>query len=393
MSVVKLLLIVAVALASPSLFVVAASASASPSPATSGLTWVVATDWDDTVKAGGNDRFFGIRGVGRRIKGTYPGVTTLLAELDECGSTDLISSLSKSQQNKQSFQVWSANPFSNKKPSSCVPPLHRKPVTRRGSLVAGCQWVAANSVPRRFGAVRQWALERGATALGDVKLGAFRRAAKSAPPGAEIIFVGDSAQGDAYAARKMIEDAKDGERAWVFLHDLTREVTPCQEPLFEDERIAIRNPFRGKQHSDAWKSPRLHYYKTTPEAAFLLAQNGFLTRDSLRRIVDATCRETIDCPFQVDEATIARLRAQDRECCAYSELIRRDVAKCEQLLGCDRFWREASRKGVVRCTEELAKPCRVPSMVCRSEEAARRAEKAAAFREAAEAEWRRELRK
>ena len=60
MSVVKLLLIVAVALASPSLFVVAASASASPSPATSGLTWVVATDWDDTVKAGGNDRFFGI---------------------------------------------------------------------------------------------------------------------------------------------------------------------------------------------------------------------------------------------------------------------------------------------------------------------------------------------
>ena len=47
----------------------------------------------------------------------------------------------------------------------------------------------------------------------------------------------------------------------------------------------------------------------------------------------------------------------------------------------------------VRCTEELAKPCRVPSMVCRSEEAARRAEKAAAFREAAEAEWRRELRK
>ena len=95
--------------------------------------WVVACDWDDTIKAGGNGRLFGIRGVGKRVRGTYPGMTTLLANLDECGSVDV-------QIDEQSFQIWSANPFSSKKQSSCVPHLHRRPMTRRGSLLAGLAW-------------------------------------------------------------------------------------------------------------------------------------------------------------------------------------------------------------------------------------------------------------
>ena len=52
-------------------------ATAASSPC---LPWLVATDWDDTVKAGGHS-LFGIKGVGRRVKGTYPGITTLMAEL------------------------------------------------------------------------------------------------------------------------------------------------------------------------------------------------------------------------------------------------------------------------------------------------------------------------
>ena len=104
------------------------------------FTWIIGSDWDDTIKAGGNGRFFGIRGVGRRVKGTYPGVTTLMAELDECGTT-------KVQVDQRSFQIWSANPFSSKIPTSCEPPLHRRPITRRGSVLAGLGWVAANQVP------------------------------------------------------------------------------------------------------------------------------------------------------------------------------------------------------------------------------------------------------
>ena len=71
----------------------AALGSASPA-----LTWVVGTDWDDTIKAGGHGSLFGIRGVGRRLRGTYPGITTLLAELDECGTADV-------QVAKKSFQA------------------------------------------------------------------------------------------------------------------------------------------------------------------------------------------------------------------------------------------------------------------------------------------------
>lgn len=258
------------------------------------LTWLVATDWDDTVKAGGHS-FYGVRGVGQRIKGTYPGVTTLLVELDECGGTSSL------PMHKASFQVWSANPFSNKKPTSCIPPLHRKPVTRRGSLIAGLGWVVANSVPERLAAARSWALERSACALGDVKFRAFRHAAKTWGPATEIIFIGDSAQGDATAARRMLEDPQHGERTWVLLHDLTREVEPGKEPIHHDERIAIRRPFGSAigasgEASDTWRSRRLCYYKTTPEAAFLLAQHGFLTRDALKKVVDATRREMVGWP-------------------------------------------------------------------------------------------------
>ena len=49
------------------------------------VPWVVASDWDDTIKAGGHGSLFGIRGIGRRIKGTYPGMVALLAELDPVG--------------------------------------------------------------------------------------------------------------------------------------------------------------------------------------------------------------------------------------------------------------------------------------------------------------------
>ena len=160
--------------------------------------WIVGTDWDDTVKAGGNGKLFGIRGVGRRIRGTYPGITTLLAELDECGSVDV-------HFDKKSFQVWSANPFSSKKPQSCKPPLHRKPVTRRGPIHYGLCWVAANSVPTRFVAIRRWCLEHAAAGLGDGKYRAFCRAAKAAgDESTEILFIGDAAQGDELAARRML---------------------------------------------------------------------------------------------------------------------------------------------------------------------------------------------
>eukprot|EP00966_Prymnesium_polylepis_P231710 5360460-Prymnesium_polylepis.1 len=145
-------------------------ALAAPPASRPALSWIVATDWDDTVKAGGNDAFFGIRGVGRRVKGTYPGIVPLLAELDECGTTDI-------NLDKRSFQVWSANPFSSKKPSSSLPPLHCKPLTRRGSPLAGLAWALSNwAAPRRY---RTASLQRSATLLADSKYRAFRRAARS----------------------------------------------------------------------------------------------------------------------------------------------------------------------------------------------------------------------
>ena len=295
--------------------------------------------------------------------------------------------------------MWSANPFSSKKPTSCVPHLHRKPVTRRGSLLAGLGWVLANQVPPRFAAKRTWCLERAAAGLGEGKYRAFRRAAKAErDERTEVVFIGDSAQGDAFAARRMIDDAEHGARAWAFIHDLTREVAPGRMPEHEDARIAIRHPFR---HSDAWRSPRLNYFKTTPEAAFLLAQHGFLTRASLRRIVDATRREMADCPFAPDQVTIARLARQRRDSCVYADLLVLDLAKCEALIGAERFWGGAGggdaggggAGGEARAlaTEEVGSPRRVPARVRRSEEAHGRAQRAAAYREHAEEEWRKRL--
>ena len=125
----------------------------------------------------------------------------------------------------------------------------------------------------------------------------------------------------------------------------------------------------------------------------MLAQHGFLTREALCRVVDATRREIIDCPFTRDEPTIARLAAQSRDDCAYGELICHDAAKCEKLIRCDRFWRGACPLGGKQCVlEEIRRAAHVPGMVRRSAEAAARAKRAAAFREAAEAEWRRRLR-
>ena len=375
---------------------VAIVAAGAPSAGSPSVAWIVGTDWDDTVKAGGNGKLdFGIRGVGRRVRGTYPGITTLLAELDECGTPDV-------QLDKRSFQVWSANPFSSKKTSSCIPNLHRKPLTRRGNLLAGLGWVAANSVPTSMPTVREWCLERTAAALGDGKFRAFRRAASACrDSGSEIVFFGDSAQGDAWAASRMLDAPGDGTRAWAFIHDMTREVRPEQAPQHLDARIAIRRPFR---RSRAWESPRLNYYKTTPEAAFLLAQHGFLGRDALQRIVDATRREIVECPFIVDEQTVARLHDEGRDCCAYRELILKDAAKAEALVRHDAFWRGTSRPAHetgettvpqrARSTEEIASPRDVRRAVGRrSQDASARAHRAATFRRAAEAEWRRRLRK
>jgi hypothetical protein len=303
------------------------------------FTWIIGADWDDTLKAGGNDRFFGIRGVGRRVRGTYPGVTTLMAELDECGTVDV-------QFDQRCFQVWSANPFSNKKQSSCVPPLHRKPLTRKGSLLAGLGWVLANQLPGwPSPAVRRWCLEASAKSLGTAKVRAFRRAATEAGP-SEILFFGDSAQGDVSAALRMLSDKEHGAKAWVFIHDLTREVAPGgRAPKFEDARIAVRNPFRG-DHRDAWRDPRLHFYKTYPEAAFLLAQQGFLGRRSLQRIVDATRRELDrEDSFRRDERVLERLRRQGRASVEYRTLIEEDARKCEALIACERFWTDGTFRG------------------------------------------------
>ena len=232
--------------------------------------WIVGSDWDDTVIAGGNcAATFGIRGVGRRVQGTYPGMTTLLAELDPCGTSPMVC-------RRETFQIWSANPFSSKKARSCTPELHCTPVTRRGSMLSGLVWVASNAIPRALPRTRRWALERAARALGTGKVRSFRRAARAAAHASEqteVVFFGDSAQGDADAGRRMVQDAAYGRRAWVFIHDLTREVEPGAAPVLRDERIAIKRPC-GHADADAWRCPRLNYYKTVPEAAFQLAQHG-----------------------------------------------------------------------------------------------------------------------
>ena len=86
------------------------------------------------------------------------------------------------------------------------------------------------------------------------------------------------------AARRMVSDAAYGGKAWTFIHDLTREVVPGKPPVHEDERIALKTPLEGLEAP----SPRLNYYKTVPEAAFMLAQYGFLTRESLQHVVYST---------------------------------------------------------------------------------------------------------
>ena len=72
----------------------------------------------------------------------------------------------------------------------------------------------------------------------------------------------------------MLGDPQAGERAWAFIHDLTREAVPGREPAHEDARIAVRQPFqRGCAGAPCpVGSGRVTYYKTVPEAAFVLAQ-------------------------------------------------------------------------------------------------------------------------
>ena len=71
-----------------------------------------------------------------------------------------------------------------------------------------------------------------------------------------------------------MDDAQYGARAWVLLHDLTRGAEPGLPPSHVDPRIAVRLPF-GRRPADA-PCPvgrgRVTYYKTVPEAAFVLAQ-------------------------------------------------------------------------------------------------------------------------
>jgi len=358
------------------------------------LTWIVAADWDDTIKAGGNGKLFGVRGVGQRVRGTYPGMVTLIAELDQCG----VSAVCRQARitHKRSFQIWSANPFTNKKPSSSVPFLHSKPHTRKGSKLGGLAWALSNwAVPQPL---RPLALERGARLLADAKYRAFKKTiGKRSDSRTEIIFFGDSAQGDVVAARRMVEDEQGGKRVYCFIHDLTREVLPSREPAFIDERIAIKRPFGTAAEeggSEAWRSPQLRFYQTVPEASYLLAQLGFLERAALRRVVEAARRECVGCQAVVDECTITRLEQEGRDSSSYEELIVRDMAACEALLACDSFW-EADGDGVA-CTppvatefapSELAEAC-----VRKSERACRRAARAAAFREYAEGQWRRRLR-
>lgn len=329
------------------------------------LPWVVASDWDDTIKAGGRGFDFGIRGVGQRVDGTYPGTTKMLQQL----------TTSSEQVDKRCFQIWSANPFSSKKTTSCTPNLHRKPVTRRGSILAGIGWVIANELPECLPNVRDAARRHGAKAMGDVKYRAFRRLAKEAGPG-EVIFIGDSAQGDVDAARRMVTDRQHGSKAWVLIHDLTREVAPGQEPIFTDKRVAIKAPFRCGRSADRdiWRSERVLFYKTVPEAAFLLAQHGFLSQGSLQEIVTAAQQELEGRDFRCDEAVLERLRKEGRTCCRYQKLVEDDLKKCKALIGCRSFWSSEAPPGQLQAVtmEQLANARQVASVVHRSGVAQRR---------------------
>ena len=343
------------------------------------IPWIVASDWDDTIKAGGHGALFGIRGIGKRVEGTYPGMTTLLAELDPCwcGREVLTSA--------HTFQIWSAKPFGSKKQNSCSPPLHRKPVTRHGKLMAGRAWVASNRMPEC--PPRAWCRKQAAKALGRAKFGTFiSEAQHCGDESTEVLFFGDSAQGDAYAASLMIDCPKNGQRAFCLLHDLTRGTTSAEAPCHEDVRIAVKTPFESCRAG--WRCPRVMYYKTVPEAAFMLAQLGFLRRPNLQYVVETTRREMDTIVVQRDEMALERLRRKGQEePLAYDALVYSDLKKCEALLRSDKFWRppprmrdEGERRALA--TDEVALR-EVKSVVRRSAAAHERAKRSAGFREAA----------
>ena len=66
-------------------FAITLAAASRPSPRTFDGPWLVGSDWDDTIVEGGNGKLVGVRGIGQHVNGTYPGMTTLLAELDVAG--------------------------------------------------------------------------------------------------------------------------------------------------------------------------------------------------------------------------------------------------------------------------------------------------------------------
>ncbi len=353
-------------------------------PRPQALPWILASDWDDTIKAGGHGVLFGIRGIGKRIEGTYPSMTALLAELDPCWSGR------ESLSSAPSFQIWSAKPFGSKKQSSCSPPLHRLPVTRHGSLRAGIRWALANKVPRRFERLRAEWLEQSAKAMGRAKFRTFRQEARrlaAAGADTEILFFGDSAQGDAHAASLILDSAEYGSRAFVFIHDLTRGTMPHEPPCHVDERIAIKEPL--KHCRAGWRSARICYFKTVPEAAFQLAQHGFLEREALQFVVEASRREMGMLHVERDEVVLHRLRSLGRAALPYDELVRSDLEKCEAMLRHDACWAcdepvqgaaaDGERRALATAEVEAAA---IGERVRRSPSAHERAQRAASFKEA-----------
>ena len=154
---------------------------------------------------------------------------------------------------------------------------------------------------------------------------------------------------------------------------------------YADERIAIKKPFCTRTVCSIEASPRLNYYKTVPEAAFLLAQYGFLDRDSLGKVVEATTTDLDAREFVKDEIAIARLQSQGWNSCPLAELIRQDLEKADALFGYDAFWEapqtDASRDLLfAKTTAEVPGPADVPLLVRRTAGASERAERAATFK-------------
>ena len=172
---------------------------------------------------------------------------------------------------------------------------------------------------------------------------------------------------------------------------------PGLPPSHVDPRIAVRRPF-GRRPADA-PCPvgrgRVTYYKTVPEAAFVLAQHGFLGRDSLRFVVLATRREMSLLRVTRDEAVLGRLRRRGQRALSYDELVHEDLNKCEALLNTDRFWVDEGGgsdggggdgdAGVARAVAmaELPAAAKVPATVRMSRSARERARRAVLFKEAA----------